>query len=224
MPISMNTKELFNPSNWMSKELRESKDQGLLRIEISYIADDELAEQLFFKIDFEAQAKLDINKVKDILNGNNKLCFHLSLKELLDTFQFEAKQRQLFVLQPDMCAMIYTKNIKNSNYTGFLYDIPARTRFNYQDFLLKYALPGPGSKIHCILQPKGMEGDTIDLWLQKDYEFSHIPGFIYERRSVSDLPKPSGWTKKPLNEEQLKGLQLKEIEVTQPKPQIIDLT
>ena len=54
MPLKINTKELFNPSNWMSKELRESKDQGLLRIEISYIADDELAEQMFFKIDFEA--------------------------------------------------------------------------------------------------------------------------------------------------------------------------
>ena len=89
-----------------------------------------------------------------------------------------------------MCAMIYTRNPKKGNYTGFLYDIPAKTKFSYQKFLLKYALPGPGSRIHCILQPNGAGSKKFDKWFEKDYDKSHIPGFVYERRCVANLQKP----------------------------------
>ena len=57
-----------------------------------------------------------------------------------------------------MCAFIYAKNPKKGNYTGFHYNIPAKTAFDYQKFLLKNALPGPLSRIHCILEPKGADG------------------------------------------------------------------
>ena len=59
-----------------------------------------------------------------------------------------------------MCALIYTRNPKKGNYTGFWYDIPARTRFEYEDFIKKHALPGPHSNIHCILEPKGPDGEV----------------------------------------------------------------
>ena len=82
-------------------------------------------------------------------------------------------------MQPNTCAIIYTSNPKRGNYTGFTYDIPAKTKFDYERFLLRNALPGPGSNIHCILESKGKEGETIDCWLTKDFKKSHIPGFLY---------------------------------------------
>ena len=75
--------------------------------------------------------------------------------------------------------MIYTSNPKRGNYTGFTSDIPARTKFDYKQFLLRNALPGPGSNIHCVLEPTGKEGEKIEHWLTKDYKKSHIPGFMY---------------------------------------------
>ena len=50
--------------------------------------------------------------------------------------------------------MIYAKNPLKGNYTGYLYNIPAKKRFDYQDFLAKSAFPGPDSNVHCILEPK----------------------------------------------------------------------
>ena len=78
-----------------------------------------------------------------------------------------------------MCALIYAKNPKRGNYTGFTYDIPAKTSFDYEQFLLKHALPGPGSNIHCILEPQGAGGEQRDVWLTKETEVSQIPGFLY---------------------------------------------
>ena len=94
----MNTTSLFCPSNWLSSELIEAQNDGLLRIEISYMADDETAEQEFFKDTFEMQAKIEISRVKFVLNRYTKLCYRLSLQELLETFEFIAKQKQLFIL------------------------------------------------------------------------------------------------------------------------------
>ena len=213
-PIGMNTTSLFCPSNWLSSELIQTQNDGLSRIEISYMADDETAEQEFFKDTFEMQAKIEISRVKFVLNRYNKLCYRLSLQDLLETFEFMAKQRQLFILQPNMCAMIYTRNPKRGQYTGYLYDIPARTKFDYQQFLLKNALPGPGSRIRCILQPTGINGKLEQKWFDKQFDKCQIPGFVYQNRSVSDLQKPKGWTKKVLTDDQLSGLQLTEIKMS----------
>ena len=40
----MNTNELYSPSNWLTPELKESEEIGLMRIEISHYADDLEAE------------------------------------------------------------------------------------------------------------------------------------------------------------------------------------
>ena len=126
-----------------------------MRIEISYHANDLAAEQKFFDPNFERDAKKDIDWTKFHLDQYSKLVFKVNLRELLEAFEEGAKPRQLFVLQPNMCTLIYAKNPKQSNYTGFLYNIPAKTSFDYEKFLLKHALPGPGSNIHCILEPQG---------------------------------------------------------------------
>ena len=98
----------------------------------SYHANDTVAERKFFEPSFEVYAKYDILMVNCCLNRYKKLVFKVSLKELLQAFEERAKQRQLFVLQPNMCALIYAKNPKRGNYTGFTYDIPARTSFDYE--------------------------------------------------------------------------------------------
>ena len=151
-PISMCTNELFSPGDWLRSSLLEAVDRGLTRIEISYYADDALAESLFFHKEFEQRARNDIQEVKVTLNDYKQLTFSLSVADLLHTFEYHAKQRQLFILQRNVCAMIYAKNPLRGNYTGYLYNIPAKKRFDYEDFLAKNALPGPGSNVHCILE------------------------------------------------------------------------
>lgn len=68
-----------------------------------------------------------------------------------------------------MCCLVYAKNQKRGHYTGLQYDIPARTHFDYQLFILKHALPGRDSFIRCILEPKGPNGPQIDKILTKSY-------------------------------------------------------
>ena len=107
-----------------------------------------------------------------------------------------------------MCTLIYAKNPKHSNYTGFIYNIPAKTSFDYEKFLLKHALPGPGSNIHCILEPNGKEGEQIDYWLTKKSNFGQIPNFDYEHKRVSNLPKPNGWSSSVIPNSVLEDLEL----------------
>ena len=90
-PVSMNTNELFCPSDWLRSELLESKDEGLTRIEISYYADDSIAESLFFRNEFERNARYDIQEVKMTLNTYKHLTFKLSLIDLLRNYEFHAK-------------------------------------------------------------------------------------------------------------------------------------
>ena len=56
----MNLTEMFSPSTFLSKELQESAVSGLSRIEISYHANDRVAELKFFDPSFEIYAKYDI--------------------------------------------------------------------------------------------------------------------------------------------------------------------
>ena len=79
----MNLTEMFSPSTFLSKELQESADWGLSRIEISYHANDTVAERKFFEPSFEVYAKYDILMVNCCLNRYKKLVCKVSLKELL---------------------------------------------------------------------------------------------------------------------------------------------
>ena len=65
--------------------------------------------------------------------------------------------------------MIYAKNPKKSNYTGFFYDIPTHHRFNYEEFLMKHALSGPNSNVHCLLESDKNIEERKDIWLRKQF-------------------------------------------------------
>ena len=99
--------------------------------------------------------------------------------------------------------MIYAKNPLKGNYTGYLYNIPAKKRFDYEDFLAKNALPGPGSNVHCILEADKDESKRQDLWMAKRARLSQIPGFFYKNRSITAIPRPAGWLDKVMTDEQV---------------------
>ena len=65
------------------------------------------------------------------------------------------KPHQLFVQLPHVCALIYARNAKNGNYTGFFKDIPKTGPFDHQKFLLANALAGPNSIIKSIVKKRG---------------------------------------------------------------------
>jgi len=65
-----------------------------------------------------------------------------------------AKQKQLYIEQPHVCAFIYAKNDKRSSYTGFFHNIHRTIKFNRKEFLLAHALPGPHSYITCVTQKR----------------------------------------------------------------------
>ena len=91
MPLSMNTSELFSPTNWLSPAILESANKGLTRFEISFLADDEEAEKEYFDEGFEHLAKEALRRVKGVFNIYQKLCYEVSTKELLLAFEQSAK-------------------------------------------------------------------------------------------------------------------------------------
>ena len=75
----MNMKALYFPSVRMNMALRESKDEGQSRIEITYMASSKEAEEELLHQDFVERAKIDLNRVEDALNRVNGLGWHLPL-------------------------------------------------------------------------------------------------------------------------------------------------
>ena len=66
-------------------------------------------------------------------------------------FQEECRGKQLFIHMKYTAALIYAANDKTGSYCGFFKEIPKRGRFDYREFLAAHALPGPGSRIDCII-------------------------------------------------------------------------
>ena len=84
--IGMNMRALFYPSVRMNLALRESRNEGQSRIEITYTAQTKQAEDEFLDSDFVERAKIDLNRAEDALNRVYGLGWHLPLHELLDDF------------------------------------------------------------------------------------------------------------------------------------------
>ena len=59
--LGMNTKAMFYPGIRMGKALRESKDEGLFRIEITYTAKTVEAENELFHPLFGRKSEVDLN-------------------------------------------------------------------------------------------------------------------------------------------------------------------
>ena len=70
----------------MNLALRESRDEGQSRIEITYSAQTKEAQDELLDPDFAERAKIDLNRAEDALNRVYGLGWHLSLRELLDSF------------------------------------------------------------------------------------------------------------------------------------------
>ena len=71
----MNTKAIFYPSMRMGKALRESKDEGLSRIEITYIAKTSEAENELFHPLFGRKSEVDLNLAQAALDQVPDLCY-----------------------------------------------------------------------------------------------------------------------------------------------------
>ena len=158
--LGMNTRALFYPSIRMGQALTESRDAGLMRIEITYTADTRAKENWLLHRLFPQEAKQHISKVAQALSRVKGICWRLPLTKLIDTFTEQPRANQLLVVQSNSAALIYASNQKSGCFTGFFQPGPARQSFDFLSFLKIYALPGPASIIHCILQNHGPTGPT----------------------------------------------------------------
>ena len=105
-------------------------------------------------------------------------------------------------------ALIFAVNDKRGCYTGFFRDIPKSGHFNHLDFLAAHALPGPGSKINCIIQKEGPEGEQVKFSLTKATPLSQIPGLVYRGPPIASLPRPKQWNDHPLKDAALRAIKM----------------
>ena len=78
------------------------------------------------------------------------VCYLVPLARIFESFQELARPRQLFIRQPDVCALVYAKNEKRGSYTGFFHNIHSNGYLSVDQFLAVHALPGPNSVITCL--------------------------------------------------------------------------
>ena len=107
--------------------------------------------------------------------------------------------------------MIYASNQRPGSYTGFYKPISKPNTFDRHRFLTQYALPGPGSVVHCIIQKDGPTASTIKQTLKKDQAVSHIPGLLYRPTEISNIVKLPTWTSSPMPVEVTKSIDLEEV-------------
>jgi len=119
------------------------------------------------------------------------------------------KQRQLFILQKYVAALIFARNDKQGSYTGFYKVLDNINPFYYEDFLAANALPGPNSTIHCVLQNQGPLGFTEQFKMRKNSTLSQIPGIQYGQGSVANLPRPREWHDSTIGDAVLRTIDIK---------------
>ena len=164
----------------MGQALSENQNEGQSRIEITYTATTTAGEDEILHPIFHERAKIDLDQAERALETVNGLCWHLSLRELLENFTTATRTHQLLIVQPTLMAMVYAANSKPGCFTGFTQiRLPNKTS-NYFDFIAARALPGPKSVTTCILQLQGSAGETQYLVLEKWTALSEIPGLRYQ--------------------------------------------
>lgn len=115
--LGMNTQGIFRPSITQLKVLKESAEDGLTRIEVSYYAREIEQEELYWTKDLTEKAAEDIRQVELALLKASRfrqstLCFSLSHRSFLKAFEEKAKQHQLCISLPHVRAIVYAKNDK----------------------------------------------------------------------------------------------------------------
>ena len=104
------------------------------------------------------------------------------------------KGNQLYVRQPDICALVFANNAKKGSYCGFFKNISETHPFNIEKFLAAYSLAGPESKIKCVLQPRGSEDYKTVCTYEKATALAQSPALTYRQELLFLRPKPSTWT------------------------------
>ena len=192
--VGMNTNALFNPPSRLLDAIVESRDAGMTRLEISYYAKSTAAQAEYFEEDFESRAVRDLDRFNTCLNQLKGACFRLPLLDLLESFQTESRSRQVFLQQPNICALFFARSDKRGSYIGFFKNIPKKGPFDPKKFLAAHALPGPNSKIACEIVPRGSQAQRQVFIYKKDAHFSQIPGFCYWDTPLDIVPRPAEWT------------------------------
>jgi len=82
----MNTSAIYYPSVAMQKTIREFKNDGITRVEISYYADSIEAEDIILDDNFVDRANKDIDAVKSIFDKTTGIIYQLGMKKLLQSF------------------------------------------------------------------------------------------------------------------------------------------
>ena len=78
-----------------------------------------------------------------------------------------------------------------------------------EEFLAANALPGPGSKVYCILQDQGLYGATRTCTYEKITALSHIPGLSYKYGPLNNAPRTKELTSWALKDGVLASILLK---------------
>ena len=91
----------------MRQAIRETVDNGLSRIEITYSTTTKAGEDMMLSPEFNEEAEADLHVVHHALNKVEGICWKLPLKTILDHFCLTAKGNQLLIVRPALVAMIY---------------------------------------------------------------------------------------------------------------------
>ena len=100
---------------------------------------------------FSMQAKIDILEVLQALNTTEGICYNIPMKKVLECWQEGMKRNQVFIQQPDICALVYGRNDYKTHYVGVFKDIVAANGLDVEEYLSRKALAGPGSVITCLI-------------------------------------------------------------------------
>ena len=90
--LGMNTKAIFQPKFWKEHLIRDTKDLGWMRIEVSYYSHSPEEEARLFKPRFIDDAEMDINLTLFALNKTKGVCYNLPMDAVLNCWQEGVKR------------------------------------------------------------------------------------------------------------------------------------
>ena len=94
----MNMKAIYHPRTRMAQALKETAENGMSRIEITYSADSIEGEEQLLGEDFFKESINDLDLALEAINKVDGLCWRVHLGELIDKFIELARPNQfLFV-------------------------------------------------------------------------------------------------------------------------------
>lgn len=89
--LGMNMKGLFYPNMRMGKALKESINQTMTRIEITYSANTINGQTELLDDEFPDRSTVDLGNAFEALNEVEGVCWHLPMKDLFEGLQHSAR-------------------------------------------------------------------------------------------------------------------------------------